>query len=56
MSKSTYLSENLNEEQILLLKYLIDAGGGQQGEFVNKWKLRLNVSQSELLSMAQNDY
>lgn len=35
---------------------LLDAGGLQQGEFVNDWKLRLNVSKEQLLDMAQTEY
>jgi len=35
---------------------LLDAGGLQQGEFVNEWKLRLNVSKEQLLNMAQTEY
>lgn len=35
---------------------LIDAGGVDKGEFVNDWKLRLNVSKENLLQMAQYEY
>lgn len=35
---------------------LMDAGGSEQGEFVNEWKLRLNVSKETLLNMAENPY
>lgn len=35
---------------------LMDAGGPEQGEFVNEWKLRLNVSEETLLNMAENPY
>ena len=35
---------------------LIDSGGNEEGAFVSKWKIRLNVSEKDLLSMAQNEY
>ena len=35
---------------------LIDAGGLQQGKFISKWKLRLNISEEDLLQMSQNQY
>ncbi|SDQ90938.1 type IV toxin-antitoxin system AbiEi family antitoxin domain-containing protein [Flagellimonas zhangzhouensis] len=35
---------------------LIDAGGLDQGEFVNEWKLRLNIKRDNLLQMAQSGY
>ncbi len=35
---------------------LIDAGGLQQGEFISEWKLRLNISEENLLQMAQTEY
>lgn len=35
---------------------LIDAGGLEEGEFVKEWKLRLNVSRTELLQMAETEY
>lgn len=35
---------------------LMDAGGSQEGEFVNKWKLRLNISNENLLRMAETEY
>lgn len=39
------------------LKYnLIDSGGMDEGEFVGKWKLRLNVSREELLNLATEIY
>lgn len=35
---------------------LMDAGGLQEGAFVNEWKLRLNVSKENLIEMAQTEY
>ncbi|WP_339916437.1 type IV toxin-antitoxin system AbiEi family antitoxin [Yeosuana marina] len=35
---------------------LIDSGGLQQGEFISEWKLRLNISEENLLQMAQTEY
>lgn len=35
---------------------LLDAGGQHQGEFVNEWKLRLNVSKEALVNMIENEY
>tara|TARA_R110000868_G_scaffold136272_1_gene349175 strand:- start:6765 stop:7586 length:822 start_codon:yes stop_codon:yes gene_type:complete len=35
---------------------LMDAGGLHHGEFINEWKLRLNVSKQELMHMAQTEY
>jgi len=35
---------------------LIDAGGIEEGEFVNEWKLRLNISIDNLLQMKQTEY
>mgnify|MGYP005866406037 CR=1 FL=1 len=35
---------------------LLDAGGLQQGKFISEWKLRLNISEEDLLQMSQNQY
>ncbi len=35
---------------------LIDAGGIEEGQFVSRWKIRLNVSEEKILEMAQNPY
>lgn len=44
------------QDQVNQKYSLIDAGGMQQGEFVQEWRLRLNVSREELLNMAQTEY
>ncbi|MEN8228296.1 MAG: hypothetical protein ABFS38_09100 [Bacteroidota bacterium] len=39
------------------LKYnLMDSGGLDEGEFIGKWKLRLNVSKEDLLNLATEIY
>ena len=35
---------------------VMDAGGVDEGSFVRRWKIRLNVSEERLLDMAQNQY
>lgn len=35
---------------------VMDAGGVDEGSFVRRWKIRLNVSEERLLNMAQNQY
>lgn len=35
---------------------LIDAGGLEEGEFLYEWKLRLNITEKNLLHMAQTQY
>ncbi len=35
---------------------LMDAGGLEEGEFINDWKLRLNVSKENLIQMAESEY
>lgn len=35
---------------------LMDAGGSQEGEFINEWRLRLNITEENLLQMAQTEY
>src|SRR5690606_1012113 len=47
---------NYAQTQVNKRYSLIDAGGLQEGEFKNEWKLRLNISQENLLQMAQNEY
>lgn len=62
-----YLAELFHKEKLQsFIKYaksqvnkrynLIDAGGLEEGEFSSEWKLRLNVSEGNLLNMAQNQY
>jgi predicted transcriptional regulator of viral defense system len=47
---------NYGKSQVNERYSLIDAGGLQEGEFVSDWKLRLNVSEKNLLQMAQTHY
>src|SRR5690606_21193193 len=48
---------NYAQTQVNKRYSLIDAGGLQEGEFKNEGKLRLNISQENLLQMAQTgDY
>ncbi|MCB0451193.1 MAG: hypothetical protein KDC97_13845 [Confluentibacter sp.] len=35
---------------------LMDAGGLEQGEFISEWKLRLNISEENLMQMVQTEY
>ncbi len=44
------------EKQVNLKYNLIDSGGLNEGEFIGKWKLRLNVSREELLTLATEIY
>jgi len=47
---------NYAKSQVNKRYSLLDAGGIEKGEFVNDWKLRLNISKKELLQMAENEY
>lgn len=47
---------NYAKSQINKRYNLIDAGGLEEGKFSSEWKLRLNVSEENLLNMAQNQY